>query len=37
LSGAAKAGSGWTVLRFWETEILRRPDHVAERIIAALG
>lgn len=28
--------AGWNVLRFWETDILRDPDAIADRIIAAI-
>lgn len=30
-------GEGWTVLRFWETDIVRNPDKVAELIERAVG
>lgn len=34
-TGALEA-SGWTVLRFWETDILRRAGYVADQIIAVI-
>jgi DNA mismatch endonuclease (patch repair protein) len=34
-TGALEA-SGWTVLRFWETDILCRTGYVADQIIAAV-
>ncbi len=34
---AALEKAGWTVLRFWDDEILRRPDAVAHRIGRALS
>jgi DNA mismatch endonuclease (patch repair protein) len=34
-TGALEA-SGWIVLRFWETDILRRTGYVADQIIAAV-
>jgi DNA mismatch endonuclease (patch repair protein) len=33
----ALRASGWTVLRFWETDILRRPDLVADQIAGILS
>jgi DNA mismatch endonuclease, patch repair protein len=33
---AALEASGWTVLRFWETDVMRRASHVADQIIAVL-
>jgi DNA mismatch endonuclease (patch repair protein) len=32
----ALEAAGWAVLRFWETNILRRPDDAADRVVAAL-
>jgi len=32
----ALEAAGWVVLRFWETDILRRPDELADRVVAAL-
>jgi DNA mismatch endonuclease (patch repair protein) len=34
-TGALEA-SGWMVLRFWETDIIRRANHVADQIFALL-
>lgn len=33
---AAIEALGWTVLRFWETDILCRPGHVADQIVALI-
>src|SRR5882724_2480255 len=33
---AALEASGWRVLRFWETDIVRRPSDLANLVVAAL-
>lgn len=33
---AELVAAGWNVLRFWESEILREPAKVADRIVEAL-
>ena len=32
----ALEAAGWTVLRFWETEVLARTDEIADEVVAAL-
>jgi DNA mismatch endonuclease (patch repair protein) len=32
----ALEAAGWVVLRFWETDILRRPGAAADKVVAAL-
>lgn len=34
---ATLEADGWTVLRFWETDILRDADSIADQIQAAIG
>jgi DNA mismatch endonuclease (patch repair protein) len=33
----ALRAAGWVVLRFWETDILRRPGEIVDRIVAVLN
>jgi len=37
LQTGALQSTGWMVLRFWETDVLRRVSHVADQIFAVVG